>query len=75
MGLSGDTSNTSMVPISFSRAMVMEVIIADTSIKISVMTPGTKLKTPFCSGLYRMRDCTFMTGATDVAPADCNLFR
>jgi hypothetical protein len=39
------------VPNSFSRVMEMEVIMAETSIKIMVITPGTKVKTLFNSGL------------------------
>ena len=34
---------TSIVPVSFSRTMEMEVIIAQISIRISPITPGTKL--------------------------------
>ena len=42
-GLTGETSRTSIVPVSFSRTMEMEVIMAQISIRISPMTPGTKL--------------------------------
>ena len=50
-GFMGETNNTSIVPNSFSLVMEMEVIIAETSIKMMVITPGTKLKTLFNSGL------------------------
>ena len=43
MGRTGDTSSTSMVPVSFSRTMEMEVIMAQISIMMSPMMPGTKL--------------------------------
>ena len=39
----GDTNRTSIVPVSFSRTMEMEVIIAQISISINPITPGTKL--------------------------------
>ena len=47
----GETKSTSIVPNSFSRVMEIEVIIAETSINIMVITPGTKVKTLFNSGL------------------------
>ena len=50
-GFSGDTYNISMVPISFSRVMDMEDNIAETSIKIMVITPGTNIETLLSSGL------------------------
>ena len=50
-GFMGETKRTSIVPNSFSRVMEMEVIIAETSIKMMVITPGTKVKTLFNSGL------------------------
>ena len=43
IGRMGDTNRTSIVPVSFSRTMEMEVIIAQISISISPITPGTKL--------------------------------
>ena len=43
----GETKRISMVPNSFSRVMEMEVIMAETNIKITVITPGTKVKTLF----------------------------
>ena len=51
MGFSGETNRISIVPNSFSRVMEMEVIMAETNIKIMVITPGTKVKTLFISGL------------------------
>jgi len=42
-GFSGDTSNTSMILISFSRTIETEVIIAEMMISIIAITPGTKL--------------------------------
>src|SRR6478736_1006961 len=43
IGCMGDTSIISMVPVSFSRTMVMAVIMVHTSIKTIAITPGTKL--------------------------------
>ena len=43
MGRMGDASSTSMVPFSFSRTMAMAVIMAQISMKIIPITPGTKL--------------------------------
>ena len=42
-GLTGETSSTSMVPLSFSRTIEMEVIIAQMSISSMPMMAGTKL--------------------------------
>ena len=42
-GFNGETNITSMVPISFSRAIEIEVIMAETSIKIRAMVPGTNI--------------------------------
>jgi hypothetical protein len=39
-----------MLPYSFSRAMLMEVSMAETSISTMVSTPGTKRKALFISG-------------------------
>ena len=50
-GFKGETSRISIVPNSFSLVIEIEVIIAETNIKITVITPGTKLKTLFNSGL------------------------
>ena len=50
-GFKGDTKRISIVPNSFSRVIEIEVIIAETSIRITVITPGTKLKTLFISEL------------------------
>ena len=47
----GVASSTSMVPSSFSRVMEMEVIMADTSMRMMEMVPGTKRYTPLSSGL------------------------
>ena len=41
-----------MVPVSFSRAMEIEVIMAETSIRIMAMVPGTNMKALFRSALY-----------------------
>lgn len=38
----GETSSTSMVPVSFSRTMAIEVIMAHICNKMSPMIPGTK---------------------------------
>ena len=43
IGFSGDASRTSMVPISFSLLIEMEVIMAEISIKIIAMIPGTNM--------------------------------
>lgn len=43
IGRMGDTNRTSIVPVSFSRTMEMEVIIAQISISINPITPGTKI--------------------------------
>ena len=51
MGFMGDTSNISIVPDSFSRTIDIEVIIAQISIRISPITPGTKLYAAFIPGL------------------------
>ena len=42
-GRVGDTSSTSIVPLSFSRTMEMEVIMAQTSMSNIPMMAGTKL--------------------------------
>ena len=42
-GRVGDTSSTSIVPLSFSRTMEMEVIMAQTSMSSIPMMAGTKL--------------------------------
>ena len=44
-------NNTSIVPVSFSRTMEIEVIMAQISIRISPITPGTKLYALFICGL------------------------
>ena len=43
MGLTGETSNTSIVPLSFSLTIATEVIIAQIKININPIMPGTKL--------------------------------
>ena len=43
IGWTGDTSRTSIVPVSFSRTMDMEVKIAHIRININPIIPGTKL--------------------------------
>src|SRR5690606_17436922 len=50
-GLNGDTSSTSMVPVSFSLTMDMAVIMTETNINTNAMTPGTKLGAPLSCGL------------------------
>ena len=50
-GRTGDTNSTSIVPSSFSRVMATEVIIAEISIRMITMTPGTKRNTLRISGL------------------------
>ena len=50
-GLRGETRRTSIVPNSFSRVMVTEVINAHIRISISVITPGTNMKWLLSSGL------------------------
>ena len=42
-GLIGETSSTSIVPVSFSLTMAMDVIMAQMRMIIRPMTPGTKL--------------------------------
>ena len=54
-GSAGDTSMTSMVPSSFSRTIATAVIMALMSIRMSVMTPGTKVYALVRRGLYSMR--------------------
>ncbi len=53
-GRMGDTSMTSIVPISFSLTMVMAVIMVHTSSRTMAITPGTKLNAPFNCGLYNI---------------------
>lgn len=43
MGRTGETSSTSIVPVSFSRTIDTEVMMAQIRMKISPMMPGTKL--------------------------------
>ena len=62
----GLTSNNSMVPVSFSFAMVNEVIMALTSSKINPITPGTNMYTAFSSGLNNMRGVATITGGEAV---------
>src|SRR5690606_1503085 len=50
-GCTGETSKTSIVPRSFSRTIDTAVIITQTSIRMSAITPGTKLCTLFSCGL------------------------
>src|SRR5690554_3131479 len=50
-GLNGDTSNTSIVPLSFSLTMETEVISTQTSSRIRDITPGTKLMADLSPGL------------------------
>ncbi len=57
-----------MVPSSFSRVMVMEVIMADTSISISVITPGTNRNTPFREGLYTICTSAVMVSGSLTSP-------
>ena len=66
MGFTGDTNSTSMVPVSFSRTMLMEVMMAQISRKIIPMMPGTKLNELFIWGLKSM--CT-SKGDAAVDPA------
>lgn len=49
----GEASNTSMLPVSFSRTIDTEVIMAQMSSKIIPITPGTKLNALFDCGLNR----------------------
>ena len=60
-GLTGETSRSSSVPVSFSLTMETAVIIEQMSISISPITPGTKLYEDFMAGLYI--SCT--TGVMD----------
>ena len=50
-GFIGDTSRTSMVPISFSRTIAMAVIKTQMIKRIKAITPGTKLGAPLSCGL------------------------
>ena len=50
-GGTGEARSTSIVPSSFSRTMLMLVIMAQMSIKMRPITPGTKLYSLFCAGL------------------------
>ena len=43
IGRTGETSSTSIVPVSFSRTIDTEVMIAQMTMKINPMMPGTKL--------------------------------
>ncbi len=65
MGRMGETKRISMVPISFSRAMDIEVIIAVISISKMVITPGTNIKTLFRAGLYIICDSVVMVTGSD----------
>ena len=51
-GRTGDTSSTSIVPRSFSRTMLIEVIMAQISISNMPMMAGTKLYAERIWGLY-----------------------
>ena len=69
-GLTGETSRSSSVPVSFSLTMETAVIIEQMSIRISPITPGTKLYDDklyddFMAGLYI--SCT--TGVMDDFPS------
>jgi len=57
-GCSGETSSISIVPVSFSRVIEMAVIIAETMVSTSAMSPGTKRFTLSSVGLNRMRAAT-----------------
>ena len=50
-GFMGEARSTSMVPVSFSRTMATDVIMAQMSISTRPITPGTKLYELFCCGL------------------------
>src|SRR4249920_3572120 len=54
-GRMGDTSKTSIVPISFSLTIATAVIKTQTSINTMAITPGTKLGAPNNCGLYNIR--------------------
>ena len=43
LGFRGEASNSSMVPSSFSRVMVTEVIRAEISIRTRAISPGTNI--------------------------------
>ena len=51
-GLTGETSTSSSVPVSFSLTIDTAVIMEQISIRINPMTPGTKLYDEFIAGLY-----------------------
>ncbi|OPZ57416.1 MAG: hypothetical protein BWY89_00680 [Bacteroidetes bacterium ADurb.BinA012] len=65
-GFNGDTSSTSMVPYSFSRTMVTEVINAHISMRMSVMTPGMNMKWLFRPGLKYIRTSGTISGSEEV---------
>ena len=50
-GFKGETYNISIVPSSFSRVMDMDDNIAETNMRIMVITPGTNIDTLLSSGL------------------------
>ena len=54
-GRTGDTSSTSIVPVSFSRTIDTEVIMAQIRMKIMPMMPGTKLYELFICRLNSRR--------------------
>ena len=64
IGFTGDTSKISIVPVSFSRTIDIEVIMAQMRVKMSPITPGTKLYAPFIRGLYS----NFTTGCIENLP-------
>ena len=70
IGFIGDTSSTSMLPVSFSLTMDTEVISAQISSSISPMIPGTKLYELFNCGLYSILRFGVMRPPPPEWPAD-----
>ena len=65
IGFTGDTSSSSIVPVSFSLTIDTDVIIEHIIMRMSPMTPGTKLYADFMAGLYIR--CT--DGANEPVPS------
>ena len=64
-GFMGVTINCSIVPISFSRTMLIAVSITVTRAIIFTTTPGMKYTRLLRSGLNHTRDCAIKAGTTE----------
>ena len=70
-GRSGDTSSTSIVPRSFSRAMEIAVISAETRVRTNASRPGTKRFWLASVGLNRIRTDVRTSGGPPPSAAHC----